>query len=93
MNVSASTPGGLISACLSAIQSYHATARQAEQVAASITQPQRAAPAGMTHLPAVGGAAPVQESASIPRVAVQAAQRAYETNLAASNAANRLLVG
>jgi hypothetical protein len=91
MIASASTPGGLMSACLTAIQGYHASVRQAEQAVAAIAQPQRAAPSGMTHLPAVAApAAPVQDGA-VSRVAVQAALRAYEANVGASNGASRML--
>jgi len=88
MIASASTPGGLMSACLSAIQGYHASTRQAEQSVAA-AQPQRAAPSGVTHLPALtASAAPVQEGA-VSSVAVQAAERAYGANVAASNNATR----
>jgi hypothetical protein len=90
MIASASTPGGLMSACLTAIQGYHASTRQAEQAVAAIAQPQRAAPSGMTHLPAVAAPMPVQDGA-VSRVAVQVAQRAYEANVSVSNGASRML--
>lgn len=91
MIASASTPGGLMSACLSAIQGYHASARQAEQAVAAVAQPQRAAPSGMTHLPAIAApAAPVQDGA-VSRIVVQAVQQAYgATAAAANNAAQRV---
>lgn len=89
MIASASTPGGLMSACLTAIQGYHASTRQAEQAVAAIAQPQRAAPSGMTHLPAVAAPPAVAQEGAVSRVAVQAAQRAYEANVAASNHVNR----
>jgi flagellar basal body rod protein FlgC len=91
MIASASTPGGLMSACLTAIQGYHASTRQAEQAVAAIAQPQRAAPSGMTHLPAVAApGAPVQDGA-VSRVAVQVAQRAYEANVSVSNGTSRMV--
>ncbi len=91
MIVAASTPGGLMSATLSAIQSYHASARQAEQAAAASAAPV-APSAGMTHLPAFSSApsSGVQEGA-LPRAAVQQAQRAYEASLAATSSANHAL--
>ncbi|MDB5370219.1 MAG: hypothetical protein JWP20_1777 [Roseomonas sp.] len=82
MIVTAATPGGLMSACLSAIQAFNRAATQQAGPAAGTAMPALGPPGGATHLPGFTSSAGPADEGAVSRLAVTQAQRAYETTTA-----------